>query len=327
MSDVPENANESCPGTGSTNAGKSSSCAGCPNQKACTTGEKTVDPDVELIRDRLANVKHKILILSGKGGVGKSTVTTNLAFAIANIPVGPNGTLPQVGVLDIDICGPSQAKMFGCENESVHDSAQGWSPIFVQENLSLMSIAFLLESRNEAVIWRGPRKNALIKQFLRDVDWGELDYLLIDTPPGTSDEHISVVSLLLQSSCLSGAIIVTTPQEVSLLDVRKEINFCHKTKVNILGVVENMSAFVCPCCSTATQLFPATTGGATKMCHDLNVPLLTQLPLDPNLAKSVDEGEDFLSKFRESVVGKAFDQLAGDIVKMCDKIDAKSNAD
>lgn len=158
------------------------------------------------------------MILSGKGGVGKSTVTTNLAYALAA------DETRQVAILDIDICGPSQARMLGCENESVHESAQGWTPIYVKDNLSVMSIAFLLQNRNEAVIWRGPRKNALIKQFLKDVDWGSLDYLLIDTPPGTSDEHISIVQLLLQSGCLDGAIIVTTPQEVSLLDVRKEVS-------------------------------------------------------------------------------------------------------
>uniref|UniRef100_A0A914ICI2 Cytosolic Fe-S cluster assembly factor NUBP1 homolog n=1 Tax=Globodera rostochiensis TaxID=31243 RepID=A0A914ICI2_GLORO len=289
MSDVPEDANAGCPGTASTGAGKSSACAGCPNQRACSTGEKVVDPDIELIRDRLAGVKHKLLVLSGKGGVGKSTVAASLAYAIANLD-GAAKPL-KVAVLDVDICGPSQARMFGCEEDSVHTGDQGWAPIIVQENLFVMSIAFLLDSRDEAIIWRGPRKNALIKQFLRDVDWGELDFLIIDTPPGTSDEHISIVQLLLQASCLDGAVIVTTPQEISLLDVRKEVNFCVKTKVPVLGVVENMCQFVCPCCSTASQLFPTTTGGAKKMCADLGLELLAQLPLDPRLAKSLDEGQ------------------------------------
>ncbi|KAI1712104.1 NUBPL iron-transfer p-loop NTPase domain-containing protein [Ditylenchus destructor] len=315
MSDVPTNANESCPGTGSENAGKTSSCAGCPNQRACATGEKSVDPDITLINDRLKNVKHKILVLSGKGGVGKSTVTTNLAFALA---ANPNS---HVGVLDIDICGPSQARMFGCEEESVHDSGEGWSPIYVRDNLAVMSIAFLLESRNEAVIWRGPRKNALIKQFLRDVDWSSIDFLLIDTPPGTSDEHISVVQLLLQAGCLSGAIIVTTPQEMSLLDVRKEINFCQKTKVPILGVVENMSFFACPCCSTQTQLFPSTTGGAAGMCKELSLELLAQLPHDPNLAASGDQGAEYFEKYKDSPVSAAFSKLAQVVTEKCKELD------
>uniref|UniRef100_A0A915MDG8 Cytosolic Fe-S cluster assembly factor NUBP1 homolog n=1 Tax=Meloidogyne javanica TaxID=6303 RepID=A0A915MDG8_MELJA len=247
MSDVPENAPVSCPGTQSEKAGKTSACAGCPNQKACSTGVPQIDPDIDLIKERMAFVKHKILVLSGKGGVGKSSVTTSLAYVMSNLN-GNDGKPLNVGVLDIDICGPSQARMFGCENESVQSSEEGWAPVFVKDNLFVMSISFLVESRNDAelkrvenwflifmahyrigasfgvfmIIWRGPRKNALIKQFLRDVDWGNVDFLLIDTPPGTSDEHISVVQLLLQSSQLDGALIVTTPQEISLLDVRKE---------------------------------------------------------------------------------------------------------
>lgn len=315
-SDIPENAPSGCPGVRNEQAGKSSACAGCPNQKACSTGEQVVDPDIELIRDRLNAVKNKILVVSGKGGVGKSTVTTNLALALASS--SSNGSqMLKVGVLDIDICGPSQARMFGCEDESVHDNDEGWSPIQVRDNLMLMSIAFLLESRNEAVIWRGPRKNALIKKFLRDVDWGELDYLLIDTPPGTSDEHISVVQLLMQSSSLTGAIIITTPQEMSLLDVRKEINFCQKTKVPILGVVENMHSFICPCCSKMSKLFPSTTGGAEKMCSDASIPLLVQLPHDPELGRSVDDGIDYFKTHTDSVIVEKFKQLAKMLMVKC----------
>lgn len=149
--------------------------------------------------------------------MGKSAVTTNLALAFAA------NSNKDIGVLDVDICGPSQARLFNCEEESVHDGASGWEPIVVRDNVVLMSIAFLLEDRSSAVVWRGPRKNAMIKKFLKDVNWGELDYLLIDTPPGTSDEHISIVQLLLESSEIDGALIVTTPQEISLLDVRKEV--------------------------------------------------------------------------------------------------------
>ncbi|KAH7717430.1 Protein NUBP-1 [Aphelenchoides avenae] len=313
MSDVPDNAPEACPGTGSDNAGKSSACAGCPNQGACSTGQRPVDPDEGVIADRLQNVKHKILVLSGKGGVGKSTVTTNLAYALAADPA------KQVAVLDVDICGPSQARMFGCEGESVHTSVAGWTPIYVKDNLAVMSIAFLLDNRDDAIIWRGPRKNALIKQFLKDVDWGHVDYLLIDTPPGTSDEHISVVQLLLQSSQLDGAIVVTTPQEVSLLDVRKEISFCKKTKVPVLGVVENMSQFVCPCCSIASELFPSTTGGAKAMCEDLGLRLLARLPHDPKLAEALDRGEEYFEKFKESTLAKAFEELGKNLASACEK--------
>lgn len=295
-----------------------------------------MDPDIELIRDRLASIKHKILVLSGKGGVGKSTVTASLAYALANLhnnndedgsgkDMMTNNKRQQqkplqVAVLDIDICGPSQARMFGCEQESVHSSDEGWSPITVLDNLFLMSIAFLVESRNEAIIWRGPRKNALIKQFLRDVDWGQVDFLLVDTPPGTSDEHISIVQLLLQASALDGALIVTTPQEMSLLDVRKEVNFCVKTKVPILGVVENMAEFICPCCSTSSQLFPSTTGGAAQMCKELGLQLLAKLALDPRLGKSLDQGQQsYFEQFADSPVSKQFAQLAAAVLEKCEE--------
>lgn len=156
--------------------------------------------------------------MSGKGGVGKSTLTTNLAYALASDPS------TQVAVLDIDLCGPSQARMFGVEDSNVHRSAEGWVPVYPQENIAVMSAALVIESRDQALIMRGPRKYVIIKQFLSEVDWDEVDYLLVDTPPGTSDEHINIVQLLLEASNIDGAIIITTPQEVSLLDVRKEVS-------------------------------------------------------------------------------------------------------
>jgi len=143
------------------------------------------------------------------------------------------------------------------------------------------------------VIWRGPKKNGLIKQFLRDVDWGELEYLLVDTPPGTSDEHLSIVQYL-STSGVDGAVIITTPQEVALLDVRKEINFCRKVGLPIIGVIENMSGFVCPSCQHESQIFPPTTGGAAKLCQDMDLALLGRLPLDPRIGQSCDEGRSFL---------------------------------
>uniref|UniRef100_A0A7E5A1Y2 Cytosolic Fe-S cluster assembly factor NUBP1 homolog n=1 Tax=Panagrellus redivivus TaxID=6233 RepID=A0A7E5A1Y2_PANRE len=314
MADVPENANESCPGTGSENAGKSGACAGCPNQGVCASGETPVDPDLESIKFRMSAIKHKVLVLSGKGGVGKSSITTNLAYALA---ADPNRT---VGVLDIDICGPSQPRMFGVEGQQVQSSASGWSPVYVQENLCVMSIAFLLEDRNNAVIWRGPRKFNLIKQFLKDVNWEELDYLVVDTPPGTSDEHISLVQLLLQAGVIDGAIIVTTPQEVALLDVRKEISFCKKTTVPILGVVENMSYHVCTHCGGENVIFPPTTGGATQMCKELDLDLLTQLPHDTKLTNVLDDGKEvFAQKYADSELAKKFARLAEQIVEKCEK--------
>ena len=178
------------------------------------------------IDERLSRVKHKILVLSGKGGVGKSTFSAQLAFALAL-------RSKNVGLLDVDICGPSIPRMLGLVGQEVHQSASGWSPVYVEDNLGVMSIGFMLPNSDDAVIWRGPRKNGLIKQFLTDVDWGDLDYLIVDTPPGTSDEHISIVQLL-QSSNVDGAVIITTPQEVAMADVRKELSFCKKTGILIL---------------------------------------------------------------------------------------------
>uniref|UniRef100_A0A7S0VDQ3 Cytosolic Fe-S cluster assembly factor NBP35 n=1 Tax=Polytomella parva TaxID=51329 RepID=A0A7S0VDQ3_9CHLO len=238
---VPENAPEHCPGTNSEEAGKASSCQGCPNQSICASAPKGPDPDMALIQSRMSLVKHKILVLSGKGGVGKSTVSAQLAFALARSGM-------EVGLLDIDICGPSMPKMLGLEGEEVHQSNLGWSPVYVEDNFAVMSIGFILPDPNEAVIWRGPRKNGLIKQFLKDVHWGALDVLVVDAPPGTSDEHITIAQCLRineesvgSTTPTSGAVIVTTPQEVSIIDVRKEINFCRKVGLPILGVIENMS--------------------------------------------------------------------------------------
>lgn len=293
MADVPENAAAHCPGTESNDAGKASACAGCPNQNVCATGaNKGPDPSIELVKERLIDVKNKLLVLSGKGGVGKSTVTSLLSRAMALKYEEKN-----FGVLDIDICGPSQPRMFGVLNEQVHQSGSGWSPVYVDENLALMSIGFLLNSPDDAIIWRGPKKNGMIRQFLSEVNWDKLDYLVLDTPPGTSDEHLSATAYLGNTHGNWGAILVTTPHEVSLLDVRKEINFCKRTNVPIVGVIENMSLFVCPKCTTSSVIFPALTGGAQKMCEEMDVPFLGSLPLDPRIAKACDEGENFIDKF------------------------------
>jgi len=215
---------EHCPGTQSDQAGKANACEGCPNQQICATAPKGPDPDIADIVERMKTVKHKILVLSGKGGVGKSTVSAQLSFAFAS------DTDSEVGLLDIDICGPSIPRMLGLVGEQVHQSSVGWSPVYIQDNLAVMSVGFLLGSQDEAVVWRGPKKNGLIKQFLRDVNWGELDYLVIDTPPGTSDEHLSITQYLRETG-VDGAVIITSPQEVSLIDVRKEINFCKKSRI------------------------------------------------------------------------------------------------
>ncbi|XP_074638959.1 cytosolic Fe-S cluster assembly factor NUBP1 homolog [Acropora palmata] len=308
---VPQNAPEHCPGTGSEQAGKSSACQGCPNQTICASSKPLgPDPAVEEVKERMSSVKHKILVLSGKGGVGKSTFTAHLAHGLA----ADNNR--QIAVLDVDICGPSIPKVMGLEGEQVHQSGSGWSPVYVEDNLGVMSVGFLLASPSDAVIWRGPKKNGLIKQFLRDVDWGEVDYLVVDTPPGTSDEHLSIVQYL-SNTYVDGAVIITTPQEVSLLDVRKEINFCKKVKIPVIGVVENMSGFVCPKCKKESQIFPPTTGGAVKMAADMDVPFLGKVPLDPRIGRCCDEGKSFLSEVPESPATAAYQQIIRKIVNYC----------
>ncbi|TPX37624.1 hypothetical protein SmJEL517_g00438 [Synchytrium microbalum] len=306
----PQGANEVCVGPDSEQAGIADACAGCPNQSICASTPKGPDPAIPLINDRMSSVKHRILVLSGKGGVGKSSFTTNLAFALSM------NESTQVGVMDADICGPSIPKMLGLEGESIHSSNSGWSPVYVHDNLAVMSIGFMLGSPDDAVIWRGPKKNGLIKQFLKDVDWGELDYLVVDTPPGTSDEHLSIVQFLKEAG-IDGAIIITTPQEVSLQDVRKEIAFCRKVGVPIIGVVENMSGFVCNKCGGESVIFPPTTGGAKKMCEELDLPLLGSIPLDPRIGKSCDFGQSFLDLYPDAAASIAYQNIITRIKEFC----------
>ena len=344
MSSAPEgeaNVNETCVGPSSDNAGKASTCEGCPNQKACADGAgRKEDPDLEVIRERLRRVKRKVLVLSGKGGVGKSTMAAQLAFALAAEGL-------RVGLLDIDICGPSIPQMLGLRGQTVHQCSSGWLPVYVTQDglvgggddddgmgddveLGVMSIGFMLPSEDDAVIWRGPRKNGLIKQFLTDVEWGELDYLLVDTPPGTSDEHISLVQYLAKAlGANDGALVVSTPQEVSLMDVRKELNFCVKTSLNVLGVVENMAEYATPLASlrfrdaggadateaalaalqahcpellaltAVAHIFPpGSKGGVQGMAEQFGVPFLGRVPLDPRITQACEAGSSYTANVR-----------------------------
>ena len=299
---------EHCPGPESQEAGKADSCAGCPNQSICASAPKGPDPDIPLITARLSGIKHKILVLSGKGGVGKSTFSAMLAHGFA---ANEERT---VGIMDTDICGPSIPKMLGVEDETIHVSGEGWSPVWVTDNLGTMSVQFMLPNRDDAVIWRGAKKNGLIKQFLRDVEWGALDYLVVDTPPGTSDEHLSVNSFLKEAG-VDGAVLVTTPQEVSLLDVRKEVDFCRKAGIPILGIVENMSGFVCPGCQHESQIFRPSTGGARRLAEDEEIPFLGAVPLDYRIGMACDYGQSFLDAYPESPASKAIVQVVRNVSK------------
>eukprot|EP01118_Nematostelium_gracile_P005593 TRINITY_DN1776_c0_g1_i1.p1 TRINITY_DN1776_c0_g1~~TRINITY_DN1776_c0_g1_i1.p1 ORF type:complete len:258 (-),score=68.13 TRINITY_DN1776_c0_g1_i1:154-927(-) len=254
----------------------------------------------------MEGIKHKILVLSGKGGVGKSTFSSQLALTLVR-------SGKKVGILDVDLCGPSIPRLVGLEGKEVKKTNQGWLPVFLdnEKNLSCMSIGFLLPDPNAPVIWRGPKKNAMIKQFLEDVIWGELDYLIIDTPPGTSDEHLAVVENLKEHNP-DGAIIITTPQEVSISDVRKEISFCQKIGLPIIGIIENMSGFVCPHCAECSNIFSSE--GGRLLAEELQLPFLGKIPIDPTLTAACESGTTFLEKFPDSTSLSAVQNLVKDLL-------------
>uniref|UniRef100_A0A8C6QBL1 Nucleotide binding protein 2 n=1 Tax=Nannospalax galili TaxID=1026970 RepID=A0A8C6QBL1_NANGA len=247
----------------------------------------------------LAGVRHIILVLSGKGGVGKSTISTELALALRH-----QGK--KVGILDVDLCGPSIPRMLGSQGKAVHQCDQGWVPVFVdqEQSISLMSVGFLLENPDEAVVWKGPKKNALIKQFVSDVAWGQLDFLVVDTPPGTSDEHMATMEALRPYRPL-GALVITTPQAVSVGDVRRELTFCRKTGLQVIGVVENMSGFVCPHCARLNSSSRLGRKHLYPLSH-----LTSSVPLDPELTRSLEEGRDFMQEFPKSSAFPALTSIA-----------------
>jgi len=260
---------------------------------------------MEDIGRRMEMIEHKILVLSGKGGVGKSMVSAQLAFALARKGY-------RVGLLDIDICGPTVPKMLGVRGQGALNGPNGVLPIRVNDNLCAMSIGFVVENDTEPIIWRGPRKLGLIQTFLRDIDWGVLDFLVVDTPPGTSDEHISIVQLM-KAVDISGAVIVTSPQDVSVVEVGKEIQFCKKMGVSVLGVVENFSSFACPLCHGITEIWPCTHGGGLQLAIDHDVPFLGRVPLDPQLARVGEKGIE-LAALGETATAKALGAICEQVL-------------
>jgi len=235
------------------------------------------------LNDNMNRIKHKLIVISGKGGVGKTTVAVNLAYGLAM-------SGHKVGILDVDIHGPNIAKMLGVEGSKLAGSQLGWiEPIEVLPNLKAVSIAFMIDSPDKPIIWRGPLKMITIKQFLSDVNWGELDYLIIDSPPGTGDEPLSVCQLIPD---ISGAVIVTTPQDVAILDSRKTVLFAQTLKMKVIGIIENMSGFICPHCKERTDLFKS--GGGEKSAKELKVPFLGRIPIEPEIVASGDSGKPFI---------------------------------
>ena len=265
---------------------------------AGTCSEKTKEVhEQQRIEAAMAQVKYKFLVLSGKGGVGKSSVAVNLAVTLAQQGY-------QVGIMDADIHGPNMPKMLGVEDLRLVGSQDGLVPIATPTGVKLMSVAFLLRSKDDAVIWRGPLKHSLIKQFLGEVLWGSLDYLIVDLPPGTGDEALSTAHVMKN---VDGAVIVTTPQDVALLDSRKSVSFCKQLHIPLIGVVENMSGFTCPHCEKQIDLFKV--GGGEKIAREMNVPFLGRIPLDPEMVVSSDDGTPFVAKNPDSVAAQAFHHI------------------
>jgi Mrp family chromosome partitioning ATPase len=253
----------------------------------------------KMIQERMALVGKKIIVMSGKGGVGKSTVTVNLANALVDKGY-------KVGILDTDLHGPNVAKMLGCEDNML-DSPDGKTilPVQVRENLCVISLSFAIKDSGAPVIWRGPMKIAAIKQFIGDVKWGPLDYLLIDTPPGTGDEQLTAIQAI---PGMTGSVIVTTPQDVAILDARKSVNFSKQLNLPVLGVVENMSGLICPHCTEIIPLFGI--GGGKKLAEEANIPFLGSIPIEINLRENEDSGKSHLEMSPESVSAKALISIA-----------------
>lgn len=250
-------------------------CDGCERRGACDERGCTVD--------RMARIRHKVIIASGKGGVGKSTVSVNLARALEMRGLS-------VGILDADITGPDIPKLLGIEDRRLVRGEDGIEPAMAG-GIRVVSMALLLRSRDSAVVWRGPMKMAAIRQFVQDVNWGDLDLLLVDLPPGTGDEPLSVLQLIPETA---GAIVVTTPQEVALLDSAKAVNMVRSMRLPVLGIIENMSGLVCPHCHERIEVFRA--GGGRRMAEEMDVPFLGSLPIDPEVPPLGDSGVAFVER-------------------------------
>jgi ATP-binding protein involved in chromosome partitioning len=286
---------------------KSTSCKSKDDsqQGPCGAAKAAVAVQDLAIKASLGKIKRKILVMSGKGGVGKSTVAANLAIGLANRGY-------KVGLMDVDLHGPDICRMLNLAGKlQVSDEKKGGliPPMLYNDKLKVISLEYMMENRDDAIIWRGPLKVQAIRQFIADMDWGELDYLIIDAPPGTGDEPLSVAQTIKDVS----ALIVTTPQDLALADVRKSINFCKHVKIHVAGIVENMSGLVCPHCQKTIDLFK--TGGGQRTALEFSLPFLGKVPLDPLVVVGGDAGKPYLSSTADSPATKAFSEVVANVEK------------
>ena len=288
----------------------SDECKTCPSKSDATQGScgaAKVAKSMQNIglQSTLSKIKYKILVMSGKGGVGKSTVATNVAMGLAKRGY-------QVGLIDVDLHGPDICRMLDLKDKLFTEKDEKpklMPPMKYNDNLKVISLEYLMENRDEAIIWRGPLKIQAIRQFIGDIDWGELDYLVIDAPPGTGDEPLSVAQTIKDVN----ALIVTTPQEIALADVRKSISFCRHVGIRILGIVENMSGFICPHCDKPVDIFG--TGGGKKIALEYTLRFLGNVPMDPQVVLGGDSGRPYLSSGAGTAATKAFDAVLDNVIK------------
>ena len=273
-------------------------CASCPTAGSCADAKPGISQKADI------DVKHVILVLSGKGGVGKSTVSVNLAYSLS-------GHGYNVGLLDLDLHGPTIPKMLGIESHKLLTLGNKIEPVHVTGSLSVISMALLLPDTSTPIIWRGPMKMAAIRQFLTDVNWGSLDYLVVDLPPGTGDEALTIIQL---APNVRGAVIVTTPQDVATLDSKKAIKFVEKLGIPVLGVIENMSGMICPHCGEEIDLFGK--GGGQKIAEELSVPFLGAIPLDIDMRKAGDEGRPFIIRRGDSATWASVDKVMESLIRI-----------
>ncbi len=275
---------------------------GCPSQDG---GQQDMaarqQKEEEAIKNSLSKIKHKIFVLSGKGGVGKSSVSANLAASLAKKGY-------KTGLMDVDVHGPSIAQMLGIKELLDISPDQLLMPKQVNGNLKVVSVQALMQDKDQAIIWRGPAKTGMIRQFVSSVDWGELDFLIIDAPPGTGDEPLTVVQTIPEAL----GVIVTTPQEVALADIRKSISFCKTVRLKTLGIVENMAGFSCPHCNQHIELFSS--GGGEKTATAQGLGFLGSIPFDTNVVASGDSGVPVMMNDDDTAFTRAFATVVDNII-------------